>query len=266
MMEPTYWYRQKLTEPLFSDIVWSRPENRKSSGKLLILGGNLHSVTAPAFAYQAAAKAGIGTGRVLLPNAIRKTIGKSFDEGEFAPSTPSGSFSKTALPLVVEHSGWADGLLLAGDFGKNSETAILLESVIDKYKGPVIITQDALDYFMTDVGKLTEKDNAVIVSDFGRLQKMTRAGMPSVIMQHSMSLHALVGLLNNWSRESRAKILTHHSDNFIYADGGLVSTTAKEDPGSWEVPLAAFAATWWLQQPTARFEAITTAIFDFSHK
>jgi hypothetical protein len=43
----------------------------------------------------------------------------------------------------------------------------------------------------------------------------------------------------------------------------LVSTTLRPDAGSWLVPLAAFAITWWLQQPTARFEAITTAIYDF---
>jgi hypothetical protein len=262
-MDPTYWHRQGLAEPLFADIVWSRPQNRRTAGKLLILGGNQHSVTAPALAYQAAVKAGIGSCRVLLPEAIRKTIGKSFDEGEFAPSTRSGSFAKTALPLVLEHLDWADGLLIAGDLGKNSETAILLEQIIQKHQGPVTITQDSLDYFSRSLGQLTERENVVIVSEFSRLQKMTRAGMPSVIMQHSMSLHALVGLLNNWSRESAAKILTYHNDNFVYADNGLVSTTLLPSTGSWEVPLAAFASTWWLQQPAARFEAITTAIYDF---
>jgi hypothetical protein len=262
-MDPTYWHRQKRDEPLFADVVWSRPQNRRTSGKLLILGGNLHSVTAPAIAYQAAVKAGIGTCRVILPDAIRKTIGKSFDEGEFAPSTPSGSFAKTALPLVLEHCEWADGLLIAGDLGKNSETAILLEQILRKYNGPITITQDGLDYFIKNIGELTNRDNLVLASEFGRLQKMTRAGMPSVIMQHSMSLHALVGLLNNWTRESQAKILTYHNDNFVYADGGLVSTTLRPSPGNWEVPVAAYASTWWLQQPTARFEAITTAIYDF---
>jgi ADP-dependent NAD(P)H-hydrate dehydratase / NAD(P)H-hydrate epimerase len=262
-MDPTYWHKQKLDEPLFTDVVWSRPQNRRTSGKLLILGGNLHSVTAPALAYQAAVKAGIGSCRVILPDSIRKTIGKSFDEGEFAPSTPSGSFSKSGLPLILEHLDWADGLLIGGDLGKNSETAILLEQLVERYSGPVCITQDGLDYFTKNIGGLTERDNIVMVSEFGRLQKMTRAGMPSVIMQHSMSLQALVGLLNNWSRESQAKILTYHNDNFVYADEGLVSTTLRPDAGSWLVPLAAFAITWWLQQPTARFEAITTAIYDF---
>jgi ADP-dependent NAD(P)H-hydrate dehydratase / NAD(P)H-hydrate epimerase len=262
-MGPTYWHRQKLSEPLFTDVVWSRPQNRRSAGKLLILGGNLHSVTAPAIAFQAAASAGIGSSRVILPDAIRKTIGRSFDEGEFAPSTPSGSFAQTALPLVLEHLEWADGLLVSGDLGRNSETAILLEKLLKRYTGPVCITQDGLDYFLSEVGQLTEKDNVIIVSEFGRLQKMTRAGMPSIIMQHAMSLQALVGLLNNWSRESQAKILTHHGDNYIYADGGLVSTTTGPNHSAWEVPLAAAVITWWLQQPNARFEAVTTAIYDF---
>ncbi|MDB5160934.1 MAG: hypothetical protein JWO96_314 [Candidatus Saccharibacteria bacterium] len=263
-MDPTYWHKQAADKALFEDLIWSKPENRRSAGKLLIIGGNAHGVTAPAFAFQAASKAGIGTARVLLPDAIAKTIGKSFAEGEFAFSTPSGSFAKTAINQVLENSEWADAMLLSGDFGHNSETAILLEQIADKYQGQLTMTQDSLDYFIRDIGKLTHRDNTLIVSSLGRLQKMTRSGMPSLIIQHSMSLHALVGLLNSWSRESKARILTYHNGNFIYADGGQVSTTPKESAEGWEVPLAAYAATWWLQHPTRSFEAVTTAVWDYS--
>jgi hypothetical protein len=262
-MDPTYWHRQAADKPLFEELVWSKPENKRSAGKLLILGGNAHGVSAPAFAYQAATRAGIGTARVLLPDAIQKTIGKSFSEGEFAFSTPSGSFAKTAVNQILENTEWADALLLSGDLGHNSETAILIEQLLDKYHGLTTLTQDALDYYINDVGQLTHRDNTLMVTNLGRLQKMTRAGMPSLIIQHSMSLHALVGLLNSWSRESKTRILTYHSGNFVYADGGQVSTTSKEEIKDWEVPLAAFAATWWLQHPTKSFEAITTAVHDF---
>lgn len=262
-MDPTYWHKQGK-EPLFSDLIWSKPENRRSAGKLLIIGGHVHSVTAPAFAYQAAALAGIGTAHVLLPDAIAKTIGQSFPEGEFAFSTPSGSFAKTAINQVLESADWADGVILAGDFGRNSETAILLEQVVAKYRGQLTLTQDALDYFMTDLAKLTERDNTLMVVSLPKLQKMTRAGMPSLIIQQSMSLHALVGLLNSWTRESKIRILTYHNDALVYADGGQVSTTSTEGLKSWEINLAAYSATWWLQHPSRSFEAITSAIFEFA--
>src|SRR5260221_160024 len=123
-MENTNWLRQ-TKEPLFPDLLWSRPENKRHAGKLLIVGGNANGFATPARAYSAAAKAGIGTAKVLLPAALQKTLGKSFAEAEFALSTPSGSFSRQALDSLLDSANWADGVLLAGDFGRNSETAIL---------------------------------------------------------------------------------------------------------------------------------------------
>ena len=87
-----YWHKQ-FDSPLFSDLLWSRPENKQFAGKLLIIGGNLHGFAAPASAYEQSQRAGIGVARVILPDALQKTIGRIFEAGEFAPSTPSGSFS-----------------------------------------------------------------------------------------------------------------------------------------------------------------------------
>src|SRR4051812_45465462 len=130
-----YWQKQAATEPLFSDLLWSRPENRAHAGKLLIVGGNAQGLAAPAAAYSAATEAGIGTARVLLPDSLQKTVGRVFEAGEYAPSTPSGSFSRNALAELLAMSNWADGVLLAGDFGRNSETAIMLEQLVAKYEG-----------------------------------------------------------------------------------------------------------------------------------
>jgi NAD(P)H-hydrate repair Nnr-like enzyme with NAD(P)H-hydrate dehydratase domain len=63
-VENTNWFKQRQTEPLFADLLWSRPENRLRAGKLLIIGGNKHLVAAPGNAYTAAEKAGIGSCRV----------------------------------------------------------------------------------------------------------------------------------------------------------------------------------------------------------
>jgi hypothetical protein len=218
---------------------------------------------APGIAFTAAAKAGIGTSRVLLPDAIRKAIGNSFEEGEFVFSTPSGSFAKTALNQILENLDWADALLLAGDFGRNSETAMLLEQILEKYTGPVTLAQDSLDYFINDVGKLTAREDTLIVTNLTKLQKMTKAGMPSLIIQHKMSLQALVGLLNSWSRESKLKLLTYHNGNYIYAEAGMVSTTPAQEINNWEIPLAAAISTSRIQHPGKSFESVTSAIYEY---
>src|SRR5882762_3047468 len=107
-MTDTYWYKQTSEKPLYPDLLWSRPENKSQAGKLLIVGGNLHGFAAAGEAYTEAVKAGIGTARVLLPDSLQKTVGRVFEAGEYAPSTPSGSFSRKALAELLDMSGWSD--------------------------------------------------------------------------------------------------------------------------------------------------------------
>src|SRR5258708_25670424 len=97
----SYWHKQSSDKPLFPNLIWSRPEQTNQAGKLLIVGGNQHGFSAPAEAYQEAESAGIGTCRVLLPDKLQKTVGRILENGEYAPSTPSGSFSKSALSTLL---------------------------------------------------------------------------------------------------------------------------------------------------------------------
>src|SRR5258708_2443063 len=95
-MDRTYWHKQG-SEPLFPDLVWSRPETKQTAGKLLIIGGNVHGFSAVGNAYTEAIKAGIGTVRIILPDVLRKTVSKLLPEADFTASTPSGSFGQKAL-------------------------------------------------------------------------------------------------------------------------------------------------------------------------
>src|SRR5574337_963690 len=101
------WLKQNTDSPLFPDLIWSRPENKRHAGKLLIIGGNAHGFAAPAAAFAAAGRAGRGSMRVILPQVLQKTLRKSFSEAEYAPSTPSGSFARAALAMLLEHAEWA---------------------------------------------------------------------------------------------------------------------------------------------------------------
>jgi len=261
-MEDTYWLKQ-TDGPLFEDVLWSRPENKQRAGKLLIVGGNLHGFSAPGTAYSAVVKAGIGTARVILPDKIQKTVGKLIPEAEFAPSTLSGSFSKKALAQILDSAQWADGVLLAGDFGRNSETAILLDSFINKYTGQVTIAQDGLDYFLDKNSPLVNRPSTSSVMNLGKLQKLAKNNRPTTPVMHSMMLADLVQLLHDWTTGNPWAIITKQAGNFIAASGGQVSTTPAPQESNWQVELAAHASVWWLQQPSKTFEALSTAIYDY---
>jgi hypothetical protein len=262
-MQTTNWLKQTPDKPLFPDLLWSRPENKRQAGKLLIIGGSSHGFAAPAQAYTSALKAGIGTVRVILPEANKKALGKSFLEADFAPNNSSGSFSRQALSQFLENSSWADGVLLAGDFGRNSETAILLESFLNKYTRQVTVADDSLDYFLEPRSLLLNRAGTTLVIDLAKLQKLAQANRPTPVIKYSLSLHNLVEALAGWTNEAPTQIITKHNGHFLVASGGQVSTTPVSEESNWQVELAAYASVWRLQQPQKSFEALTAAVLDY---
>jgi ADP-dependent NAD(P)H-hydrate dehydratase / NAD(P)H-hydrate epimerase len=259
-MAATYWHKQSPDNPLFPDLLWSRPENKNQAGKLLIIGGNAHGFAAPAEAYSEANKAGIGTARVLLPDSLQKAVGKVFEAGEYAPSTPSGSFSQKALAEFLALSEWAEGLLLAGDLGRNSETAILLEKFIEKYDGQLTVTQDALDYFIKLPQTIVERPGTLLVASFSQLQKIAANAGSTKAFTFDMDFLRLIDGLHELTERFEANIIIRHHKNFFTAVNGEVSTTSKESEKIWRVPTAAHASVWWLQNPSKTFEALTTGV------
>lgn len=265
-MDDTFWHKQTLENPLFEDLLWSRPQNRRSAGKLLIIGGNLHGFSSPVKAHAAAKQAGVGSCRVVLPDTLAKTVGHHFSEAEFSPATKVGSFGRQSLDTWLETAAWADGVLLAGDFGKNSETAILAESFLDKYQGGLTVSGDSLDYFTDSPDKLFNRKGALLVLSFSRLQKMVRRIQPQAVLKHDMSLLELARALSGLTGTFPAGIVTFHAGYLAAAVGGQVSTTPAKIPDDEMERLAAYVSVWQLQQPSQVFGAITTAVYMGLHE
>lgn len=258
-----YWHRQTPDQPLFPDLLWSRPENRRQAGKLLIMGGNAHGFAAVADAYATAEAAGIGTARVLLPDSLQKTVGKVLAAGEYAPSTPSGSFSRQALSEAIAMASWADGLLLAGDFGRNSETAVVLEQVLAKYEGQLTITKDGVDYFSKTPALVLGRPDTLLVLSFAQLQKLATGARFTTAFTFDMDLLRLVEALHHFTLEHRSAIVVKHLGTiFVACNGQVSSSRLAEEHEIWRVRTAATAAVWWLQNPSKTFETLTTAVLD----
>ncbi len=265
-MERTYWHKQSPDKPLFPELLWSRPENKRYAGKLVIIGGNAHGFSAPAEAYQAAELAGVGTARVVLPDAIQKIVGGFFATAFFAPSTPSGSFRQVALAEFLEHAEWADAVLLAGDLGRNSETAIVMESFIGKYNGQLLLTKDAADYFKDTPKQLLRRQHTTLIISLAQLQKLIQNSGFEKPVTFEMSLVKLVETLHEFTSVYTANIIVKHLDQIIVASDGQVSTTQlSENKEIWRVQIAAQASVWWIQNPLKAFEALTTSIAQKEH-
>ncbi len=256
-----YWMKQEAETSLFPDLAWSKPENKMHAGKLLIIGGNLHGFSAPANAFNAAEKAGIGMTRVLLPNAIQKSVKTFMPEADFAPSTPSGSLATTALDSLLENAAWSDAVMIAGDLGRNSETAVLLELFISKYSGLLSITKDTLDYLVETPNLIIDRENTTITASFAQLQKLFITSKSQQALTYDMGLVRLVDALHEFTQAYQIHIITKYHDAYVVAVNGQVSTTKEPSPREiWRVDTAAAATVWWLQHAAKPFEALTTSL------
>ncbi|GAC1387034.1 MAG: hypothetical protein NVS1B7_6180 [Candidatus Saccharimonadales bacterium] len=257
----TNWVKQKATIPYFPDLLWSKPINQKHAGKILIIGGNKFGFSAPAAAYSVVNQAGVGTARVLLPEAVYKLIGKQLDNAVAAPSNPSGSFSIRGLSEFVDQALWADGVLLAGDLGRNSETAILLEQFLKTYKGQLTITKDAGDYIAQMHDIALHRLGTTLTLSLGQWQKIAKVTNFEIAITSKLDLIRTVHAAEIFTLRYPVNLILKHEDFVLVAVSGRVSTThLANDKPIWRLDTAARAAVWWLQNPTATFEALTTAM------
>lgn len=259
-MADDYWIKQIEGQPLFPDILWSRPETKQGAGRLLIIGGTSFGFAAPGQAYAAAVFAGIGTVRVLLPETLRKIVGSHMLEADFAPTNPSGSFSREALEAMLQHAQWSEAVLLAGELGRNSETAVTLENFVKRYRGQLTITRDAADYFLKTPLDILDRSDTLLVVSIEQLQKLAAAAHYEEPLLFSMGASLLATWLHGFSSLHAAHLILCHDSQFFVASGGRVaSQRSTSEEKIWRVKTAARATVFWLQSPAKAFEAMTSS-------
>jgi len=255
-----YWQKQSLDKPLFPDIEWNKPEQKTRAGKLLIIGGNSLGFISVAQAYEEATRTGAGQVRVLLPDALKKSIPTTILDTVYVSSNPSGGMSKSAAAEVKAALLWADHCLLIGDAGRNSETAMIYESILMS-DVPLTITRDAVDLLKSASQELLQRDNTTLVISFAQLQKLFQAVYYPKILSFSMQLGILVDTLHKFTITYPISIVTFHQNKLIISHDGDVVTQDFDDPMRiWRGSVATKAATYQLWSPSKPFEAITASI------
>lgn len=252
-----YWFKQTLNQPLYSDLIWSKPENKLHAGKLLIIGGSLSSFAHTVGCFLAAQKAGAGIVKVLIPDSTKKFIGSNSENIIFGLSNKSGGFSQGALAEFIESSDWADTVLLAGELGNNSDTTILFEKYLDKYSNSLIIAGDAYDFCQSFISKLLRNSGVTFILDLAKLQKLISAiGMTRPVTS-KISLVNLVEMLHDLTEKYNANIVMEFGDFIVVASQGFISTTELKVKDKLQINLSANASVWFMQNRTKVFEALT---------
>lgn len=264
-MDLSYWRQQKPNEPLFPDVEWNKPEQKSYAGRLGIIGGNKLGFAGVAEAYSVAYATGAGDVKVLLPDCLKKAIPTSWVDVAMAPCTTSGGLAKDALPDIMALASWSTMLLLIGDAGRNSETAILYESLLRNSDRPVVITRDAIDLVKNAPEMLVNRPNTLLVLSFAQLQKLFQAVYYPKVLTFSMQLLQLVEAVHKFTITYPITLAVLHKDTIIVAHGGQVTTTPWGSPLLiWRGTTATKAAAYWGWDSTHPLESITASVLDNS--
>lgn len=260
-MDTSYWHTQTTVKPLFPDIEWNKPERRDQAGRLGIIGGNKLGFVGVAEAYTTALTAGVGEVRVLLPDILKKTVPNSITDTIFAPTNPSGSLARDAFGSMQALADWSNGIILVGDAGRNSETALVYDDFISSYVGQLTITRDAIDLVKNNNALLVERPDTMLVASFAQVQKLFQSVYYPKILTFSMHLGQLVECLHKFTLSYPLTIVTLHRDTIIIASDGEVVTQEWDIPMAiWRGTTAARAASYWLWTPAKPIEAISASV------
>ena len=257
-----YWYRQS-DKPLFPELEWNKPERRDQAGRLMIIGGNLHNLSALATAFEVTKKTGIGSIKLVLPDKTKRLVGSTLPEALFLLSTATGEFSHQNEGELLEHVIWADGLLLPGDNGRNSQTTILFEDLLQNYQGLAVVTRDAVDSLSNNSAALLDRADTTLVISFAQLQKLSRNYGESEALLFSMDLVQLTTFLHQFTQKTKASVVTIHQNQLVVAVNGVISTTKLQPPREkqWRTRYASLAACYQTWNPHKSFEALTQAAY-----
>lgn len=256
----SFWQKQSSTKPLFPDIEWNKPEQKAHAGKLAIIGGNKLGFMAVSEAYTVAENLGVGQIRAILPDVLKKAVPPGLVNAVFIPSNLSGGFSREAQPELVAGAQWADVCLLVGDMGRNSETAMACEELLQTHHGHLVVTRDAVELLKPVAQQAVQREQTTFVLSFAQLQKLFQSVYYPRILSFSMQLMQLVDALHKFTVTYPVAIVTYHQEQLIVAYGGNVVTQELDDPMViWRGITATRAASYLLWTPGKPLEAIAVS-------
>lgn len=260
IMTHDFWLKQKDNEPLFKDIEWDKPEQKSIAGRLLIVGGTINGFSAVVKAHTIANETGAGEIKVAIPDILKKTLPQDFNDGIFLPTNVSGSLSKESEIELFSAADWSNGILLIGDSGQNSETAILYDKLLDSTSNWVTITRDVIDLLMNSADKLVSRKNTNLVLNFSQVQKLFSKVYYPKILTFSMQFTSFIESVHKFTITYPVTLTVLFSDKIIVAnDGQVVSQEYKDMMSLVNGTLATKNATYLLWSPKKPLEAIATS-------
>ena len=246
------WLHQKES-PLFPEVVWSKPETKRSAGKLAIIGGSAGAMSNVASVYSAAENAGAGTIHLLVPDSLAK-VTKDVPYIQYAASNPSGGFAKSALSELLTLSSAMNGVLIAGDLGKNSETSQMLESYIEKYEGILAVSSLSLESFSIKINRFLDRPETILSLNLNQLRELVIEQVMDTPVTSDIGLSQLAQILHNITSKNQCLLVVETADRVWVSYQGKVVDCIPNCFNSVK------ATVWAIQQPEKLLEAAVSSM------
>ena len=258
-------YQQK-ENPLFPELLWDQPQSGALRPKILLIGGNKDSLTAPLSSFQLLKDA--ANIQLVLPDFWEKTFKDDSDDIVFCPSTPSGSLSNLGLDKVLRLASENDLVLLAGSLTRNSQTKRLIINLVENISKPIVFGEETWGLF--DGSHQFSLNQVVVLNDLNKTNKFFHKFFPDLLKEYSTkgSKLNLLEIVKSFEI-SRFPLLVKHNNLMISRLADKLCYTYSKPMASQKdenFQLASWSALYVATNPQRFFESLTTACWQLSRK
>lgn len=252
--------RHQAEAALYPDLLWSRPLNARSAGRILLVGGHSGSIAQLQALYQLIDAAGVGEVRIAAPDVQSKLLGP-LGIADFLPSTPSGSIAKGAYGQLLYLAEEVDSVVIGADLTANSETALVIEKFLRESPTRVVLLNEAVDAARYAPEICVQRPGTLIVTDMARLAWLMPQAAEEVPAGSIDQRKA--GLVSSFVQSAKADLLLV-GNNLIagYRGAQPIITDLPSGHMAQRLPVAAaLAAALWTQHQAKPVEALATASY-----
>ncbi len=152
--------------------------DKRTFGRLVILGGSRNMPGALLMAAKAASRSGIGLLTACGPESVTPSFSAVLPEAMWTalPETETGGLALEGCGQVLTALEGASALVAGPGLGAERETLVLLEEVLRAFDGPVLLDADALRPEIIDA--LARPELAILTPHAGELARLAGGKIP----------------------------------------------------------------------------------------
>lgn len=250
----------QTTQLIYPKILWNRPISRATAGRLLLVGGHTSGLATLQAVYQIAAACGIGALTILAPVTLRPMLG-TIPEIDFGPATPSGSLAKPALAQLIELAGYADATLVGPDLSNNSETAIMIEGFMAKQRQALILADAGIELVAQAPDLIRGRPQTLLILTMQQLFKLAGKLELPLQIRPEAGIAAKLDILADFWNVVKVDLALIGPEIIVKSGNHVSITQPPGQPASLAPAAIGTLAVFYTQNPSARYEGLTTAAY-----